>query len=412
MQNRKNLKIDHRNNLDFQLEESKKILSFLQTSLSSDNCGIIIVDDQGNIVNFNDKFVKIWKIPDLKLLSGSCAKIKVFLENQIEDKNKLNQLFNEKSVSRVSSALQDKKQITKKKNFFQENKSNVLKLKDGRSIVQILFLQKLEDKVITNLWFFWDASKLLELKQKELEEEIDDSFIQKIAKNDSVKSIFFAKICHQFRSLLNIIAFSNSVLKSRILAKANQQENLLFIDNIQSGVEEISQLLEELVFYGKLLTGEIKYNPNIVNLNLLCEEVVKQAPKNSIYKQQTINVNNCCDCQMVYLDEKLFKSTINYILSNAINYSSEKSTILLKISCKKQKIIFQVEDKGIGIEEQDLPEVFEPFFRGKNIAKEKGNGIGLAIVKNLVDLQGGSIDVSSQIRTGTTFRIMLPFLNS
>lgn len=273
-------------------------------------------------------------------------------------------------------------------------------------VAQTSLLQKSEDKITTNICFFWDVSKLVEIFKNE------NKISQINIKTDSVKSVFFSKLCHQFRSLLNVIGFSNSLLKRSLLAQTTQQDNLFFISNIQAGVEEINQLLDELVFYGQLVTGAIEYKPNLIDLNMHCKEIVARAQEIANNKQQAIDLSNFCNFKTVYLDEKLLKPMLSNLLSNAIKYSLENSTIVLKISCQEQKIIFQIQDRGIGIDQSDLPRLFEPFFRGNNVAGVKGNGMGLAIVKSLIAIQGGSIDVSSQTGIGTTFAITLPFLGS
>jgi signal transduction histidine kinase len=300
-----------------------------------------------------------------------------------------------------------------------------------------LLTQKLNNQIIIDLCFFWDIgklSKILKSKQygdikeqnlrslyqnqhQDRSEEITKKYNKAHSKNKiKNKSIFFSMLCHQFRSLLNVVSFSNSLLKRSLSEQENQQNNLFFISNIQAGVEEISQLLDELVFYGKLETGAIEYKPDLIDLNLYCSEIVAQVQKIANNKQQTINLqidsSSFDNRTKVYLDKKLLKPTLTNLLFNALKYSSKNSTIFLKISCQEPKVFFQIEDRGIGIEKKDLPKIFEPFFRGNNVAKIKGNGMGLAIVNILVAIQSGSISVSSQPEVGTTFTVTLPCINS
>jgi signal transduction histidine kinase len=84
----------------------------------------------------------------------------------------------------------------------------------------------------------------------------------------------------------------------------------------------------------------------------------------------------------------------------------------LKLSCKNEKVIFQVKDRGIGISIADQQRIFEPFYRGTNIDSIPGTGLGLSILKTLVDLHHGQVFVESQVGVGTTFTVMLPLIKS
>lgn len=246
-------------------------------------------------------------------------------------------------------------------------------------------------------------------REKEETEELNNNQISQLAKkHNSLKGMFFSMLCHQFRSSLNIISFSNSLLKRHFLNTEKKQEQEYLLNNIQAGVEEISKLLDELVFYGKLENQEIEFSPDLIDINLYCEQIVEQTRSSDLNQRRIINFKKNSNNEVVCLDKKLLKPMITNLLTNAIKHSSENSSIDLEISCQKQKTIFQIKDRGIGIEQGDLPKLFEPFFRGSNVGSIKGNGMGLAIVKNLVEIQRGSIDISSVVGIGTTVTVTLP----
>ena len=227
---------------------------------------------------------------------------------------------------------------------------------------------------------------------------------------NSVTGTFLSIFCHQFRSSLNVIAFSNSLLKRNLLQQestSTDDNNISFSNNIQAGVEELSQLLDELIFYGRLEVKEVKYQPDFIDVDLFCHEIVSQMRASAIDKQQTINLINNYNYQKAYLDKKLLQPVLINLISNAIKYSPESSAIDLKLNSHEQKLIFQVKDRGIGIPKNELPRLFEPFFRGSNVSEIKGRGLGLAIVKNLVAIQGGAIEVMSEIGIGTTFTVTM-----
>lgn len=248
------------------------------------------------------------------------------------------------------------------------------------------------------------------VKEKKETETQDKNKVYKSAEQltNSVTGTFMSIFCHQFRSSLNIIAFSNSLLKRNLLQQeAAAENNLTFTNNIQSGVEELSQLLDELIFYGRLEVKEVKCHPDLTDIDLFCNEIVSQMQAIAINKKQTINFINNYNRQKACVDKKLLQPALVNLLSNAIKYSPENSTINFKLNFQEQKIIFQIQDRGIGIPQSDLPRLFEPFYRGSNAGEAKGRGLGLAIVKNLVEIQNGTIDVVSEIGIGTTFTITM-----
>jgi signal transduction histidine kinase len=99
------------------------------------------------------------------------------------------------------------------------------------------------------------------------------------------------------------------------------------------------------------------------------------------------------------------------LLLNAIKYSSQGSTVQFNLRCQGDKVVFQVQDEGIGIPIEDQAQLFKPFERASNVGTISGTGLGLAIVKRLVDLHSGEIAVESAVGVGTTFTVTLP-LNS
>ncbi len=99
------------------------------------------------------------------------------------------------------------------------------------------------------------------------------------------------------------------------------------------------------------------------------------------------------------------------MLSNAIKYSPQESTVRFDLECMESVAVLSIQDEGIGIPTEDLPKLFESFHRASNVGTIPGTGLGLAIVKKCMDLHGGQITVESVLDVGTTFVVTLP-LNS
>jgi signal transduction histidine kinase len=108
------------------------------------------------------------------------------------------------------------------------------------------------------------------------------------------------------------------------------------------------------------------------------------------------------------LDRRLLTHVLGNLLENALKYSDPGSKVGLQLSSERDGLRCVVSDSGVGIPEHDLPHLFDSFYRGQNVGATAGTGLGLAVVKRAVDVQGGSIEVKSQCGRGTSVHVWLP----
>ncbi|AVH70661.1 scytonemin biosynthesis sensor histidine kinase [Nostoc sp. 'Lobaria pulmonaria (5183) cyanobiont'] len=224
-----------------------------------------------------------------------------------------------------------------------------------------------------------------------------------------LRARFLSMVCHQFRTPLNIISFSNSLLKEEV-DKHTQKKIQPLLDHIQKATEQLSQMLDDILFFSKAESAKINFEPKPLELVQFCNDLVAQmqmcvSPIQINFVSQDKSLTAC-------IDEKLLEPILNNLLDNAIKYSPSEIAIELKLYCQNEKVIFQVQDMGIGIPLADQQRIFEPFYRGSNIDHIPGTGLGLSILKTLVDLHHGQVSVESQLDVGTTFTVMLPLIKS
>ena len=124
--------------------------------------------------------------------------------------------------------------------------------------------------------------------------------------------------------------------------------------------------------------------------------------------EHTLVFTEQCKFTDGYMDEQLLRHILGNLLSNAIKYSPIGSTIRFTVVCEDETVIFQIQDQGIGIPQEDQQHLFESFYRASNVSNIAGTGLGLAIVKKAVDLHGGEITFDSEVGVGTTFVVSLP----
>ncbi|MCC5600816.1 scytonemin biosynthesis sensor histidine kinase [Nostoc favosum] len=224
-----------------------------------------------------------------------------------------------------------------------------------------------------------------------------------------LRARFLSMVCHQFRTPLNIVSFSNSLLKEEV-DKRTQKKIQPLLDHIEKATEQLSQMLDDILFFSKAEAAKINCEPKPLELVGFCNDLVAQMQMS--VSQIPINFVSQHNSLTACIDKKLLEPILKNLLDNAIKYSPSHIAIDLKLSCKNEKVIFQVKDRGIGIPVTDQQRIFEPFYRGTNIDSIPGTGLGLSILKTLVDLHHGQVSVESQVDVGTTFTVMLPLIKS
>ena len=380
-----------------QLKETEaqlaKSLSLVRGTLDSTAYGIIAVSYEGEVLSYNQRFVEMWEIPDSLVLAKDSQECQNFFDSKL----KKPKIFR-RSVWEVS-------RDSDTENY------DILELKDGRVFAQYSKPQRLNDEIIGRVWSIWDITEFKQRTEEELQQAQADvqttQAVEEAKQLSELRSRFLSMLCHQFRSSLNVISFSNSLLK-RYINRWADDKKLPYLDNIQTAVEQIGGLLDEMVFFGRSEVRQIECEPQPTDLEKFCRELATQMQPLSDGKQQSINFVSRGNTHSVSVDKNLLHHILTNLLSNALKYSPEGSAIEFELTGEAEQIIIKVQDTGIGISEVDQHRLFEPFFRGSNVDDISGNGLGLAIASNLVDIHNGKLEVESEVGEGTTFTLILP----
>lgn len=236
------------------------------------------------------------------------------------------------------------------------------------------------------------------LKQKETEQ---------LKEMDEVKSRFFSNITHELRTPLTLIMGPAEQLKK--VKEEAQQKHLLSI--ITKNANSLLNLTNQLLDIAKLEAGALK--PHMLWGDIVAE--IKQVI--SLFSEEAANKNNSIKFKgpqkaEYFFAPEILERILYNLLSNALKYSNSGTTVTVKLTEETEGITLKVEDTGKGIPEKELNDIFKRFYHIESDKKEIGTGIGLSLVKELVELQGGAINVSSSIEKenhGTTFTIFLPY---
>lgn len=230
-----------------------------------------------------------------------------------------------------------------------------------------------------------------------------------------LKSHFVATTSHEFRTPLATILSSAELLR-KYSHKMNEPQKLTQLQQIQTTVNHMTGLLNDLLFIGKSEAGKLEFNPAPMDLVRFCDSLVQEIQFNLSQLKRgdadhTIAFHSQGQCPDACMDEKLLRSILSNLLSNAIKYLPQGGTIHFDLICNPGEAIFHIQDGGIGIPVADQAKLFDSFHRASNVGAIAGTGLGLAIVKKSVDLSGGTIRVKSQVGVGTTLTVTIPLNN-
>ncbi len=166
-------------------------------------------------------------------------------------------------------------------------------------------------------------------------------------------------------------------------------------------------MLDDILTIGHVESGKLAFDPAPLDVIAFCQNLMAEA-RQTIGATQIIDFSSQGACDTACLDAKLLRHILGNLLSNALKYSPDDSTVTFRITCETDQITFCIRDQGIGIPEADQARLFETFHRAQNVGKTPGTGLGLAIVRQSVDLHGGTIVCESHEDQGTMFIVVLP----
>jgi two-component system phosphate regulon sensor histidine kinase PhoR len=225
---------------------------------------------------------------------------------------------------------------------------------------------------------------------------------------DRMKSDFVHMVAHELRSPLVSIRQLNNVLLEGLAGPLDEKHQ----DFVRRGTKKIDNLLEligDLLDVAKIEAGQFVRRQVPTDLDRIIEESVALMEPRA--RQQGIVIDySCRDLKPLLADPKNIEEIFSNLLSNAINYSPQGGRVRITAKGLGEYIEIRVEDTGVGISPEELPKVFDKFYRVKHPKTRQvaGTGLGLAIVKGAVEAHHGTIDVESVVDKGTTFRILLP----
>jgi two-component system, OmpR family, phosphate regulon sensor histidine kinase PhoR len=233
--------------------------------------------------------------------------------------------------------------------------------------------------------------------------------ITELTKMDQVRRDFVANVSHELRTPLSILrGYIETLLDS---PETSRQELSRILGVMERHSKRLDSLAEDLLTLAQLESP----NPNLqlgsVDVSSFFREVTRDWEKKLANKQLNVIVDVSSDLPMIRVDRVRLQEALYNLLDNAVKYSRDGGEIRLVARRRDEEMVLSVSDDGSGISKEDLPRVFERFYRvdkARTAKSVRGTGLGLAIVKHIAQLHGGHVEAESEIEKGTTIRMVLP----
>lgn len=342
------------------------------------NLGLLEVNMDGKILMANHTFCKMVGYEEQELLGKVASDL--FL----------------KGAEKQKILSQNKSQVKKQASVYEVG----LKHKDGSDLTWMISgapNYDLDGNVIGSIWIHLDITAQKLVEQNLFKTNLD------LKKINSELDTFIYRVSHDLRTpLLSIISIVELIkLNTEIDIGAENKE---FIDLIEQSAKRLDDSIKEILSYSK----NSRLGLQFMDVNI--PDLVRTICKDLQYINRTITFDlNCNGIEIIKTDKMRIETVLKNLLSNAVKYQKldeNKPRVSFTITENQNDFIMTISDNGIGMVEDNTNKMFDMFYRGTS--KSQGTGLGLFIVKEMIEKLNGNIDVESEIDVGTTFTITIP----
>jgi len=235
---------------------------------------------------------------------------------------------------------------------------------------------------------------------------IRDVTQQKLA--EEMRNQFVDTATHELRTpLANIKAYAETLALADVIDVEQQKQ---FLNTINSEATRLARFVDDLLSVSSMELGSLSLNKQVTDLGRMLNEVLAKIRPQVEEKRLTLDVSLPEKMPEPELDKDKIAAVLVNLLGNAVKYTPENGHVIFRVNITDRQIEVSIEDTGVGIAADELPKVFDKFFRSQDprVQEQTGTGLGLALTHEIVRLHGGKITVESEINKGSTFNVLLP----
>lgn len=249
--------------------------------------------------------------------------------------------------------------------------------------------------------------------------DISTDITDEVKAKNEMKKIFqiheelFANVSHELKTPLNVIFSTNQLMELYLkkgLVEVNKEKVFRDVDIIKQNCYRLTKLINNIVDLSKIESGFFKLNLSNENIVEVTENIVQSVSEYIKRKEINIIFDTNTEEKIIACDPEKIERIILNLISNAIKFSNSGGSIFVNVLDKGGIVEISVEDTGIGIEKKYLDNIFGRFQQvDKSLSRNvEGSGIGLSLVKSIVEMHGGKISVASEVGKGSIFKVELP----
>lgn len=395
-------KVKNQKNLE---EKEAKYRSLVEQSLD----GIVLANKDGYIIEFNREMERISGISKEEAVNMHIVDMHVKLSK--------GKAYRGMDVEGVKKGFEkehiDSKTPNKSRTYYAE-----ITNKDGNIVnVEEFYYPIITESAKMVCFTFRDITELKKLEKIKEKVEENERLTKETIELDRLRSEFFANLSHEFRTPLNIILSANKMIQNlmdnypvEMDYMEEHQKVRKYLNSSKQNCYRLLRLINNIIDITKMDAGFFHSNLKCWNIVSVVEEITQSIADYARNKGIYIIFDTDVEEKNTICDADAIERIILNLLSNAIKFTGEGGNINVALKDMNEYIEISVEDSGIGIPEEQLPLIFNRFKQvDKSLARRhEGSGIGLSLVKSLVEMHGGTIDVFSKIGEGTRFIVKLP----
>lgn len=365
-----------------ELESSYNILvDVQQETLNNLAEGLAVFGEDGRLKLWNPTYASLWSlgVDDLKTgvhISELMEKTKPFFDNENWETVKAEMIQN--GLARTGR----KGRIVRADGTVLEY--SVVPLPDGN---------------VLNAYFDMTDAVKVEAALREKNAALEEA--------ERLKLDFLANVSYQLRTPLNAIIGFTEILDQQYFGDLNDKQQGYTSDVLKAG-QKLVTLIDDILDLSTIEAGYMELSKDDVDIKELMTSV--ETLTQEWARKQKIELKTKCSKTIGFavLDEQRVKQVLLNLVSNAIRFTDAKGKIVVSAECEKEMLVLTVEDNGTGIAKEDLDRIFQPFERGQEQQRRTGAGLGLSLVKSIVDLHDGIVDINSEEGQGTTVICQFP----
>jgi signal transduction histidine kinase len=367
--------------------------------------GILITDEHGTATNVSQSFVAMFGLDEAAGLVGTSARSIM---------RRIGRMFADPVAftRRVEAVARARQPMT----------GEQMPCTDGRTLECDYWPVLVDGRYRGEMWLAWDASERAELEQqpkrmleaelaaRRLAEQVQSQLTEqneRLRKIDEARNQFLAIVSHELRTpLTSIISFSELI---RGEAEGLTADGVRFLDIIERNADRLHRLVGDLLMLDRLEAGALPLDLTPVSIADLAAEAVRSASAAAAKQGISIDVATG-NGPAVLGDHRRLMQVLDNLIANAVKFSHRNQRVHVKAAYNGSRWRIDVTDSGIGIPPEEAGQLFNRFVRASNArtAGLPGTGLGLSVVKVLVEMHGGHVEVESALGRGSTFSVYLP----